>query len=162
MNEDPVHDSNPHKKFHLLESVIAGVGAFIGLSLIGLIAQKADTMMIIAPFGATAVLLFSAPKSPFSKPLNIFGGYLIATVLGALVLVYTDGGWLSVGTGLGLTIMLMHLAKVIHPPAGANFLIVTQGHLSYYLIEPLFLGLITLIVIGISVDKIKARLRFVS
>lgn len=152
-----MHPVKKRNFFHFTESLIAGIGAFIGLSLIGVIAQKAGTMMIIAPFGATAVLLFSAPKSPFSKPWNVFGGYLIATVIGALVLVYTDGGWLWVGTGLGLTIMLMHLAKVIHPPAGANFLIVTQGHLSFYLLEPLFLGLVTLIIIGIGVEKIKAK-----
>lgn len=144
--------------FHFTESFIAGLGAFIGLSLIGLVAQKAGTMMIIAPFGATAVLLFSAPNSPFSKPWNVFGGYLIATAIGVLVLVFTDGGWLSIGTGLGLTIMLMQLLRVVHPPAGANFLIVTQGHLSFYLLEPLFLGLVTLIIIAIGLEKIKEKL----
>lgn len=153
-----MHQSKKRNFLHLSESLIAGVGAFIGLSLIGLIAQKANTMMIIAPFGATAVLLFSAPNSAFSKPWNIFGSYMIATIMGILVLVYTDAGWFSIGTGLGLTIMLMQLAKVIHPPAGANFLIVTQGHLSFYLIEPLFIGLITLIIISIGVEKVKKKL----
>lgn len=152
-----MHNTKKTNFFHVSESFIAGVGAFIGLSLIGLIAQKADTMMIIAPFGATAVLLFSAPHSPFSKPLNIFGGYLISAIIGVLVLVYTDGGWFCVGTGLGLTIMLMHFAKVIHPPAGANFLIVTQGHLSFYLLAPLFVGLICLIIVAIGIEKIKKR-----
>jgi CBS-domain-containing membrane protein len=152
-----MHPIKKRSFFHFTESMIAGVGAFIGLSLIGLIAQKADTMMIIAPFGATAVLLFSAPGSPFSKPWNIFGSYFIATIMGTLVLVYTDGGWFSIGTGLGLTIMLMHLAKVIHPPAGANFLIVTQGHLSIYLLEPLLIGLPTLIIIAIGIEKIKKK-----
>ncbi|MFA5215459.1 HPP family protein [Sulfuricurvum sp.] len=152
-----MHPIKKRNFFHFTESMIAGVGAFIGLSLIGLIAQKADTMMIIAPFGATAVLLFSAPASPFSKPWNIFGSYFIATIMGTLVLVYTDGGWFSIGTGLGITIMLMHLAKVIHPPAGANFLIVTQGHLSIYLLEPLLLGLLTLIIIAIGIEKIKKK-----
>lgn len=146
------------KPLHLLESIVVGVGAFIGLSLIGMIAEQSNTMMIIAPFGATAVLLFSAPQSPFSRPLNIFGGYFISTVLGAAVLEYTSGGWLSVGIGLGITIMLMHLVKVVHPPAGANFLIVTQGHLSFYLLWPLFTGLILLIVVGMSVHKIRQKI----
>lgn len=146
------------KSFHLLESIVVGVGAFIGLSLIGIIAEQSNTMMIIAPFGATAVLLFSAPNSPFSKPWNIFGGYFISTLLGAAVLEYTSGDWLSIGIGLGVTIMLMHLMRVIHPPAGANFLIVTQGHLSFYLMWPLFTGLILLIVVGISVQKIRQKI----
>ncbi len=150
--------TKPKNRLHLLESIVVGVGAFIGLSLIGMIAEQSNTMMIIAPFGATAVLLFSAPQSPFSRPMNIFGGYFISTVLGAAVLEYTSGGWLSVGIGLGLAIMLMHLAKVVHPPAGANFLIVTQGHLSFYLMWPLFTGLILLIVVGMSVHKIRQKI----
>lgn len=152
-----MHKTTKERSSNFIESMIVGAGAFIGLSLIGSIAQKIDTMMIIAPFGATAVLLFSAPHSPFSKSLNIFSGYLISTVLGILVLLYTDGGWFSIGMGLGLTIMLMHWTKTIHPPAGANFLIVTQGHLSWYLFEPLLLGLITLIIISFGVEKIKAK-----
>ena len=154
-----MHKQTSSKKYlHLLESLIAGVGAFIGLSFIGLIAQQADSMMIIAPFGATAVLLFSAPKSNFSRPWNVFGGYLISTLIGAFVIIYTGGGWFVVGSALGLTIMLMHLGNVIHPPAGANLLIITQGHLSIYLLEPLLVGLVTLIIIAMSVEGIKTNL----
>lgn len=142
---------------HFFESVMAGAGALIGLAFIGLIAEKADTLLIIAPFGATAVLLFSAPKSPFSRPWNIFGGYLISTTLGMLTVTYTNAGWLPVGIGLGLTIMLMHWGRVIHPPAGANFLIVTQGHITFYLFEPLVLGLITLVIIAMSIERIKKK-----
>jgi len=153
-----MHNAKGNRFHHFLESVIAGVGALIGLSFIGLIAEKAHTLLIIAPFGASAVLLFSAPNSPFSRPWNIFGGYLISTLLGSFILLYTDAGWLSVGIGLGLTIMLMHWLRVIHPPAGANFLIITQGHLSLYLLEPLFIGLITLVIIAMSIERIKQKL----
>lgn len=153
-----MHNAKRNRFHHFLESVIAGLGALIGLSLIGLIAEKAHTLLIIAPFGASAVLLFSAPGSPFSRPLNIFGGYLISTLLGSIVLLYTDAGWLSVGIGLGLTIMLMHWLRVIHPPAGANFLIITQGHLSLYLLEPLFIGLVSLVIIAMSVERIRQKL----
>lgn len=144
--------------FHYTESALAGIGAFIGLAFIGMIAEKADTMMIIAPFGATAVLLFSAPNSPFSRPLNVFGGYLISTIIGLLILKYSNGGWLMIGIGFGITIAMMQLLKVIHPPAGANFLIVTQGHLAMYLIEPLFVGLVILVVVGIVMEKIRRKI----
>lgn len=154
-----MHNDNHTKKrlLHIAESIIAGVGALIGLSFIGLIAQSAHMMMIIAPFGATAVLLFSAPNSPFSHPLNVFGGYFISSVIGAVVLTYTDAQWLPIAIGLALVIMLMHGFRVIHPPAGANFLIVTQGHLTLYLMEPLIIGLITLVIVGMSVQRIKQK-----
>lgn len=152
-----MHKTAKNKRLHFYESLISGLGALIGLSFIGLIAQSAQTMMLIAPFGASAVLLFSAPNAPFSQPWNIFGGYIISTILGSIVLVYTDGGWISIGMGLGLTIMLMHWLRVIHPPAGANFLIVTQGHLTFHLLAPLFLGLITLIVVAMSVERLRRK-----
>lgn len=153
-----MHNKTDHTP-HRLESFIAGLGAFLGLSLIGIIAQKAGTMMVIAPFGATAVLLFSAPNSPFSRPINIFGGYFISTLLGIAVLHYTSGDWLSIGIGLGMTIALMHFFRVVHPPAGANFLIVTQGHLSFFLIWPLFAGLILLMVVGLGLQRIMRKIR---
>lgn len=147
-----------HPSKHLwIESIIAGIGAFIGLSLLGMVAQEADTMMIIAPFGATAVLLFSVPHSPFSRSYNIFGGYLISTLIAVAILYIGSADWLAVGIGLGLVIMLMHLTQTIHPPAGANFLIVVHGSLDWYLIEPLLLGLMTLMIVGMSVEKIKQR-----
>ena len=154
-----MHNNNLTKKrlLHIAESVIAGVGALIGLSFIGVIAQSANTMMLIAPFGATAVLLFSAPNSPFSNPMNIFGGYFISTVIGAVVLTYTSAQWLPIAIGLGLVIMLMHGFKVIHPPAGANFLIVTQGHLTLSILEPLIIGLITLVIVAMSVQRLKQK-----
>lgn len=143
---------------HILESILAGLGAIICLSFIGFIAEQANTMMIIAPLGATAVLLFSLPSSPVSKPLNILAGYLIASIIGAIILTYSDGSWLFIAIGLGMTIMLMQLLKVLHPPAGATYLIVTQGALTVHSIEPVFIGLILLMIMGMGLNKIQKLL----
>lgn len=141
-----------------LNGLYAGLGAFFGLSLIGLIAQSVHQMLIIAPFGATAVLLFSAPESPFSKPWNVLVSYMFSTIIGFLILHFTNGQWLAIGIGFGIVILAMHIFKAIHPPAGANFLIVTQGHISFYLLWPLLTGLLALIIISIGVHKLKQTL----
>lgn len=140
-----------------LNGLYAGLGAFFGLSLIGLIAQSVNQMLIIAPFGATAVLLFSAPESSFSKPWNVLVSYTLSTIIGFLILQFTNGQWLAIGGGFGIVILAMHVFKAIHPPAGANFLIVTQGHLSFYLLWPLLVGLLALIIIGMGVDKARKK-----
>ena len=145
---------------HIIQSVFAGIGAIIGLSFIGLIAQETGSMMIIAPFGATAVLLFSLPSSPVSKPLNILAGYLIASIVGAIILTYSDGSWLFIGIGLGMVITLMQLLKVLHPPAGATYLIVTQGVLTVDSIAPVFIGLIILMIMGIGINEIQNSFMF--
>ncbi|WP_373032652.1 HPP family protein [Sulfurovum sp.] len=152
--------SKSKKKYfnHIIDSTLTGIGALIALSVIGLVAEEVGYMMIIAPFGATAVLLFSVPDSRFSKPINVFAGYFIATFVGFIVLHYSSGNWLSVGVGLGATIMFMHLFNVIHPPAGANYFIVIQGQFTMYSVEPIFIGLVTLVTIGIVVEKIRKSL----
>jgi CBS-domain-containing membrane protein len=152
-----MHKEKKRYSFPILDGLYTGIGAFIGLSLIGIIAQSVDRMLLIAPFGATAVLLFSAPESQFSKPWNVLVSYGLSTIVGFLILHYSNGEWLAIGGGFGIVIMLMHMFKAIHPPAGANFLIVTQGHLSLYLLSPHLLGLITLIIIGIGLHKIRKK-----
>lgn len=153
-----MHKTKNNDLEHLLDGILTGIGAFLGLSFIGLIAQSVHQMLIIAPFGATAVLLFSAPESQFSKPWNVLVSYLLSTIIGFLILRYSNGQWLAIGVGFGVVIMLMHVFKAIHPPAGANFLIVTQGHITFYLLWPLLIGLITLIIIGISMHKIRKKM----
>jgi len=149
--------SKSKKKYfnHIIDSTIAGLGALIGLSFIGLVAEEVGYMMIIAPFGATAVILFSIPDSHFARPINVFSGYLISTLVGLIVLIYSSGNWLPVAAGLGAIIMIMHLFNVIHPPAGANYFIVIEGQLTMYSIEPILIGLVSLVVIGIAVKKMR-------
>jgi CBS-domain-containing membrane protein len=140
---------------HIIDSALAGLGALIALSFIGLVAEEVGYMMIIAPFGATAVILFSLPDSPYAKPINVFAGYLIATLIGLIVLKYSSGNWLAVGAGIGAIIMIMNLFNVIHPPAGAHYFVVIQGQLTMFSIEPIFIGLVGLVAIGIAVKKIR-------
>lgn len=146
------------KKYHynIIDSFLVGFGAFIGLACIGLVAEEIGYMMVIAPFGATAVLLFSMPNSPSARPVNIFAGYLISTLIGLIVLTYTSGDWLLVAIGLGTTIMLMHLFNVMHPAAGANYIIIVQGQLTLSSIQPIVIGLMSLVIIGISINKIRS------
>lgn len=150
---------NKKKDFNnIAESSVAGIGAFLAISFLGILSEQTGTLLIIAPLGATAVLLFSAANSPFSKPINIFSSYLISIIVGMLILKYSSGGWLTIGAGLGATIIMMHLFNVIHPAAGANYLIVTQGELSFKLLEPIFFGLFVLIIISTTVEKIRKKL----
>jgi CBS-domain-containing membrane protein len=47
-----------------------------------------NTMLLMAPFGATAVLVFGIPDSPLAQPKNVIFGHLITPALiGAVVIV---------------------------------------------------------------------------
>lgn len=146
---------NRKRTLHRLPpALIASVGAIVGLSFIGLVAQETRSMMIIAPFGATAILLFSLPHSNASKPLSVFSSYLLASVVGLVVLYYSNNDWLYIGVGLGIVLFIMQLLDIVHPPAGAHYIIVTQGSLTFSMIESLFVGLLTLTIFGLLLKKI--------
>jgi CBS-domain-containing membrane protein len=85
--------------------------------------------LLIAPFGATAVLLFGQPKSPLAQPANVIGGYLLAALVGSLALQFLPGIWWASAIAVGLSIAGMLLLRVTHPPAGAVPLVAFGSHL---------------------------------
>ena len=74
-------------------SLIAGVGGLLAIAMLGILSRYAHSPFIMAPFGASYVLLFSAPANPLSQPANVIGGHLTATFVGLITrLVYRMNG----------------------------------------------------------------------
>lgn len=97
----------------------SGTGALVAMTAVGALASATGMPLLIAPLGATAVLLFAQPASPLAQPANVFGGYLLAALLAALVILLGPTLWWAATAAVGLAIGLMSLFRVTHPPAGA-------------------------------------------
>jgi CBS-domain-containing membrane protein len=55
-------------------SFIAGFGAFLAIFILALLNNvTSEGLWLMAPFGATAVLVFGLPKSPLAQPKNVYG-----------------------------------------------------------------------------------------
>lgn len=134
-----IHRHEPKGHWH--GQVKAGIGACIGMLAVGALAIMIGIPLLIAPFGATAVLIFGQPKSPLAQPANVFGGYLVAAVIGGLAMALAPGLWWVAAIAVGVTIAAMLLLRVTHPPAGAVPLVAFASHLS---VVPLF----TVVVVG--------------
>ena len=140
----------------LITSIQSGIAATLGIALLA-IGQSvtADWLLLMAPFGATAVLLFAAPQSPFSKPMNVIGGHLLTAFIGLLFLHYIDLGIWTIPVATGLSIALMMLTNTVHPPAGANPILIIQSQQSWlFLIDPVLVGAIGLVSISIVIGKV--------
>ncbi|KMZ13943.1 putative transmembrane protein [Candidatus Burkholderia humilis] len=66
------------------ERLRGGLGALIGIAVTGglahlLIGDSSAIPFLIAPMGASAVLLFAVPASPLAQPWSIIGGNLVLT-----------------------------------------------------------------------------------
>lgn len=137
-------------KIDIKPILLASLGA--GLCIAGLASLQAlsiPIVLVMAPFGATMVLLFALPDSPLAQPRNIVLGHLLTTTVGLLIL-----GWLGVspvtmGLAVGLSIGLMMLTKSVHPPAGANPLVVMLAAQSWeFLLTPVLTGTLIIVAIG--------------
>lgn len=106
------------------EMVRAGIGALMGLGVVGLLflVPGLDSELgwyMIAPFGATAVLVFAAPSSPLAQPFPAVVGNTVAALVGVTVTKLVPGLELRVALAVGLSVGVMILVRAVHPPAGA-------------------------------------------
>jgi len=144
-----------------IQPVIAGLGAAIAIALLAYL----DTVLphialIMAPFGATAVLVFGLPNSPLAQPKNVIFGHLITAFIGLFFVHFIGVTPLTLGlaTGLGVTAMLV--SKTTHPPAGANpLLIMLAGHsLSwFFLVTPVLIGAVVIALAGKGLQILQKR-----
>jgi CBS domain-containing membrane protein len=102
----------------------AGLGAAIGLGLVGLfvLAPTIDLvtgLFLIAPFGASAVLVFAVPNSPLAQPWPVIVGNTLAALVGVAACLVIPDAALRIAFAVGTAIALTGLARAVHPPAGA-------------------------------------------
>ena len=130
-------------------AVIAGIGGILAIAMVAWLSQTTGTLFLMAPFGATCVLLFSVPNSPLSQPANVIGGHVISTFVGLLMHTFLPFEWWSLGIAVGLAIMLMAVFRVTHPPAGGDPLVVFFDNPGWgFLGFPMLSGSIVLVLIA--------------
>ena len=130
------------------ESMLLGaLGATLGIVLLQVLSETSNIALLVAPFGATFVLVFALPESPLVKPKNIVGGYLIATLIGLFSYQLFGNTPLSLGLAFGLSFILMQLTKTLHPPAGSIPLLIMFSKPDWsYLLTPILIGVILILV----------------
>lgn len=109
---------------HGIEPARAALGAALGLGVLALflfspVVDKGTGLFLIAPLGASAVLVFAVPNSPLAQPWSaVMGNTLSGLVAWAVLSVVPDPA-LGVALSVGLAILAMALARATHPPGGA-------------------------------------------
>ena len=136
----------------------AGLGVFAALGLVGLLAATTRQPLILGSFGASCVLLFGFPDSPFSKTRNVIGGHLLASFIGLLFLQLFGPGWLPMAAAGACAAMAMMLTRTVHPPAGSNPVIVFLARPGWqFLLLPTLPGAGTLVLIAWLYGKAAPR-----
>ncbi|MBS7695970.1 MULTISPECIES: HPP family protein [unclassified Chelatococcus] len=169
LDSELAYNPKPSRRFRLFAPILAGaslrermiacVGALISIvltgTLCGFILGFGDHLpLLVAPIGASAVLLFAVPASPLAQPWPILGGNVISALVGLLVARAIPDPALAAGVGVASAIAAMSLTRSLHPPGGAAALTAVLGGpavAKWGLLFPLVpVGLNSCILIGVG------------
>ncbi|MEV5025899.1 HPP family protein [Paenibacillus sp. LPE1-1-1.1] len=126
-----------------LKPLAAAIGGTMAIALLLLVGDAASISLLMAPFGASCVIAFVLPESPLAKPRSIIGGHMISAGVGlAMLELFGTHHW-SIALSVGFSILLMQWTRTVHPPAGADPLVVMLSGAGWpFLIAPVLLGAI--------------------
>ena len=116
----------------LRDGPVAGLGAAIGLACVAALSLAMVTFMwqspmLVAPIGASAVLIFAVPASPLAQPWSIIGGNTLSVLIGIFILHHVPEPVFAAGMAVGCAILVMSLMRCLHPPGGAAALLPVLG-----------------------------------
>ncbi|QLF93057.1 HPP family protein [Pseudomonas sp. ABC1] len=80
-------------------------------------------LLVIAPAGASAVVLFCVPSSTFSQPWSVVAGSVLATLIGETLWHSGLSPILSAFLAISLTLLGQFGFRCLHPPGGALVLV---------------------------------------
>ncbi|KQT64422.1 MULTISPECIES: HPP family protein [unclassified Aureimonas] len=114
------------------ERVRSAAGALLGILATGLVSRAAvgegaALPILIAPMGASAVLLFAVPASPLAQPWSILGGNLVSAFVGVSVARLVPDPMLAASLAISMAIAAMMALRCLHPPSGAVALTAVLG-----------------------------------
>ncbi|MDQ0392811.1 HPP family protein [Labrys monachus] len=180
----PVSPSDPERQpswkrpFHLFMPILPGAtfrdrllacfGALLGIGLTGLMCslmfgRDPHLPFIVAPIGASSVLLFAVPSSPLAQPWSIVGGNTISALVGVAASRLVPDPMLAIGLAAGLSIAAMSLTRCLHPPGGAAALTAVIGGPAVaaagfsFALVPVALNSIVLVLLGLAFHKVLSR-----
>ncbi|WP_296641021.1 HPP family protein [Roseinatronobacter sp.] len=151
------------------EALRASLGALLAIGLIALflLSPEIDTefgLYLVAPFGASAVMLFAIPNSPLAQPWSVIMGNTLGALIGvALCYIVTDAT-LRVALAVAATVFAMALVRSLHPPAGGVAMaaalhpeeIFPLGF--WFVLTPIGLGAVSLVVMAMIYARLTGRI----
>ena len=101
-------------------SALAGlVGILLMQGILAVLPAGPGISYLLAPLGASSVILFALPHSPLAQPWSLAGGLFISALVGHFCGLWITPAFLAIGVALGIAIWLTAWLRCIHPPGGA-------------------------------------------
>lgn len=145
-----------------------GVGGCLGIIIASLIGKSipggpAALPFIVAPIGASAVLVFAAPASPLAQPWSVLGGNMLSAAVGVGAARIFDDPMIAAAVAVGAAILAMMTLGCLHPPGGACALFAAVGAKAIksqgfaFALWPVGANTAALLVVAIVVNNLTGR-----
>ncbi|GAB6097445.1 HPP family protein [Desulfatiferula olefinivorans] len=155
----------------LTEILWSWIGAVLGILPLSVMTRAltdtAGATFIIGSFGASAVLVYGAVRSPLAQPRNLLGGHILSALIGVAAVQLLPGHlFLAAPLAVATAIAAMHATRTLHPPGGATALIAVIGgpgihKLGYmYALVPVGLGAAIMLIVALFVNNLSRNRRY--
>ena len=142
----------------------AVAGAALGLLATGLVSRWAGAQLslepwLVAPLGASAVLVFAVPASPLAQPWPVIGGNTVSALVGMACAWALPDTALAAAVAVAAAIALMFLLRCLHPPGGAMALLTVLTHTldPRFVLLPALLNSVLLVLVGTLYNPLTGR-----
>lgn len=138
------------------------VGATLGILVTALLCRAfggTEWPWLVAPLGASAVLVFGVPASPLAQPWAVVGGNTLSALVGVACVHLVGAPEAAAALAVGAAIGAMFALRCLHPPGGASALLVALGGISdpQFALYPVLVNSLLLVGAGIAYNHATRR-----
>lgn len=146
----------------LHERMGAVLGTWLGIlstALLSVWLSPEASVWLVAPVGASAVLVFTAPASPLAQPWPVVAGNTLSAVVGLLCAIFLPGTVLAASVAVAAAIAVMMALRCLHPPGGAVALLMvlmpdTGWHFALF---PVLTNSVLLVLFGMLYNHLRGH-----
>jgi len=146
------------------ERLRAVCGAAIGLLITALLCRwlagpLESTVWLIAPLGATAVLVFAVPSSPLAQPWSVIGGNTLSALVGIACANWIPDPAVGAAVAVAAAIGVMFATRCLHPPGGAAALLAVLTHTTHFssALFPALTNSVLMVLAGVIYNSLTGR-----
>ena len=161
------------KKIICWPPLLGGIGAAVTIIILTYITFESVLsstnygLWLTASFGSSVVVVFGYQNNEFAQPKNVLLGHILCTFVGIIFVtlfkITQDRSifFLAIGLAVGVSVMLMMIFKITHPPAGGNTIVVIMAQESFqFLLFPIITGAVTIIIGGIIYNRFMLKKKY--
>jgi len=143
----------------LINALFSSLGAFVCIGFLAYLNSTIEgAIWLIPPFGASMVLVMAVHESPLAKPKNLILGHILSALSGLIIFYFFGNTFISLGFGVALAIFVMMITNTVHPPAGANpIIVILTGQSLSFVFLPVAVGAIIIVTFAYLYNKLLKR-----